>query len=50
LTADRKPRHPDLINADAALERAAQRALDLALQTRHAVLDPERRKTREYRS
>ena len=33
MTADRKPRHPDLIGADAALERAARRALELALQT-----------------
>jgi len=33
MAADRRPRHPDLINADAALKRAARRALDLALQT-----------------
>lgn len=33
MTADRKPRHPDLSGADAALERAATRALELALQT-----------------
>ena len=33
MTADRKPQHPDLIGADAALERAARRALELALQT-----------------
>jgi hypothetical protein len=33
VTVERKPRHPDLIGADAALERAARRALDLALQT-----------------
>ena len=33
MTADRKPRRPDLIGADAALERAARRALELALQT-----------------
>ena len=33
MTTNRKPRHPDLIGADAALERAARRALDLALQT-----------------
>lgn len=30
---DPKPRHPDLIGADAALRRAARRALNLALQT-----------------
>lgn len=34
MTSVRKPRHPDLIGADAALERAARRALELALQTR----------------
>ena len=33
MTTDRKPRHPDLIGADAALERAAHRALELARQT-----------------
>lgn len=33
MTAERKPRHPDLIGADAALERAARRALELARQT-----------------
>ena len=33
MTTDRKPRHQDLIGADAALERAARRALELALQT-----------------
>ena len=33
MTADRRPRHPDLIGADAALERAARRALEHALQT-----------------
>ena len=33
MTDDRKPRHPDLIGADAALERAARRALEIALQT-----------------
>ena len=33
MTADRQPRHADLIGADAALERAARRALELALQT-----------------
>ncbi len=33
MTADRKPRHPDLIGADVALERAAKRAFELALQT-----------------
>lgn len=33
MTTERKPTHPDLINADAALERAARRALELALQT-----------------
>lgn len=33
MTADRKPRHPDLIGADAALRRASRRALDLALRT-----------------
>ena len=33
MTVERKPRHPDLINADAALERAARRALELAIQT-----------------
>ncbi|OGA28549.1 MAG: hypothetical protein A3I01_00650 [Betaproteobacteria bacterium RIFCSPLOWO2_02_FULL_65_24] len=33
MTADRTPRHPDLIGADAALKRAARRALELALQT-----------------
>lgn len=33
MTFDRAPRHADLVGADAALERAAQRALDLALQT-----------------
>lgn len=33
MTADRTPQHPDLIGADAALERAAKRALELALQT-----------------
>ena len=30
---DPKPLHPDLIGADAALKRAARRALDRALQT-----------------
>lgn len=33
MTAERKPRHPDLIGADAALERAGRQALELALQT-----------------
>lgn len=33
MKPDRKPRHPDLIGADAALERAAKHALELALQT-----------------
>ena len=33
MIAARKPRHPDLIAADAALERAAQRALEIARQT-----------------
>ena len=33
MTMDQQPRHPDLINADAALERAARRALDRAIQT-----------------
>lgn len=33
MTADCRPRHPDLIGADAALERAARRAFELALQT-----------------
>ena len=33
MTGESRPRHPDLIGADAALERAAKRALELALQT-----------------
>ena len=33
MITERKPRHPDLINADAALERAAKRALEVALRT-----------------
>lgn len=33
MITERKPRHPDLIGADVALERAARRALELALQT-----------------
>ena len=33
MTVDRTSRHADLIGADAALERAAQRALELALLT-----------------
>ncbi len=31
--SERKPRHPDLVNADAALQRAARNALELAVRT-----------------